>query len=436
MKKLHSQFSHCSGRKLAILARNAGIKDREFLKICEEFPLSCDICLTLKRAPPRPVVGFSLATTFNETVAIDLKDIQGHKILHLVDVATKYSVAAKIANKESLTTIKAILKYWIAYFGAPKNFLSDNGKEFDNQDFRDLCQNFNVNIMSTAAQSPWSNGVVECHNGILGEMVTKTMCDSKYPFEVVLCWAVSAKNTLSSVNGYSPNQLVFGKNPNMPSVLVNKPPALEGVSTSEYVANTLNLIHANKKAYIECESSDKLRRAFRHQIRPSLVQIYNNGDRVYFKRNESQVWMGPGTVIGWEAKQVLVKHGSSYVRVHPCRLMHCSANVEKTFTDDEVQGQVECMKHNGNNNSQTQQLAEVEDLSEEDLVEGLGQDDVPGSPISQDRNKEKPPGAEKQSLKVSDLPKPGQIIDYKMSNGEVLEDLRIISRAGKVTGAN
>ena len=250
------------------------------------------------------------------------------------------------------------------------------------------------------------------------------MCDSKYPFEVVLCWAVSAKNTLSSVNGYSPNQLVFGKNPNMPSVLVNKPPALEGVSTSEYVANTLNLIHANKKAYIECESSDKLRRAFRHQIRPSLVQIYNNGDRVYFKRNESQVWMGPGTVIGWEAKQVLVKHGSSYVRVHPCRLMHCSANVEKTFTDDEVQGQVECMKHNGNNNSQTQQLAEVEDLSEEDLVEGLGQDDVPGSPISQDRNKEKPPGAEKQSLKVSDLPKPGQIIDYKMSNGEVLEDLR------------
>ena len=92
-EKLHAQFSHCSGRKLSILAKNSGIVDQEFLKICEEFPASCDICLTLKRAEPRPIVGFSLATTFNETVALDLKDIQGYKILHLVDIATKYSVA-------------------------------------------------------------------------------------------------------------------------------------------------------------------------------------------------------------------------------------------------------------------------------------------------------------------------------------------------------
>ena len=216
VKKLHGQFSHCSGRKLSILAKNSGIVDQEFLKICEEFPASCDICLTLKRAEPRPIVGFSLATTFNETVALDLKDIQGYKILHLVDVATKYSVAVRICNKESTTIITAIFKYWMAYFGAPKNFLTDNGGEFDSEVFRDMCQNFNVDTRTTAAQSPWSNGVVERHNGILGEMVTKTMCEGKYPFEMVLGWAVSAKNTLSSIHGYSPNQLVFGKNPNLP----------------------------------------------------------------------------------------------------------------------------------------------------------------------------------------------------------------------------
>ena len=62
--------------------------------------------------------------------------------------------------------------------------------------------------------------------------------------------------------------------------MTDRPPALEGVSTSEVVANTLNLIHANRRAYIECESSDKLRRAMRHQIRPFISQKYNNGDRV------------------------------------------------------------------------------------------------------------------------------------------------------------
>ena len=434
-KKLHYQFSHCSGRKMSVLAKDSGITDREFLKICEEFPSNCDICLKLKRAEPRPVVGFSLATTFNETVALDLKDIRGHKILHLVDLATKYSVAVKIPNKESSTIITAVFKHWIAYFGAPGNFLTDNGREFDNQEFRDMCQNLNVVVMTTAAQSPWSNGVVERHNGILGEMVTKTMCDSKYPFETVLGWAVSAKNALGSVHGYSSNQLVFGRNPNLPSILVDRPPALEGVSTSQVVANNLNLIHANRKAYIECESSEKLRRALRHQIRPSLSQKYNNGDRVYYKRNESTMWMGPGTVIGWESKQVLVKHGGTYVRVHPCRLRHCSTAVEESMSDGSS------VEHAGDmteNKDQTGVLPETEDLSEEDIVEENNQEDVPVECHGHNaiQGQDMPATTAKRGLKISDLPKPGQIIQCETSDGNVLQGLKIISRAGKATGSN
>ena len=47
--KLLCQFSHPSGFKLASLARNAGVRDREFLKILEKFPSTCDICLTYKK---------------------------------------------------------------------------------------------------------------------------------------------------------------------------------------------------------------------------------------------------------------------------------------------------------------------------------------------------------------------------------------------------
>ena len=346
--------------------------------------------------------------------------------MHLVDVATKYSVAVKISNKESSTIITAVFKHWIAYFGAPGNFLTDNGREFDNQEFRDMCQNLNVFVMTTAAQSPWSNGVVERHNGILGEMVTKTMCDSKYPFETVLGWAVSAKNTLGSVHGYSPNQLVFGRNPNLPSILIDRPPALEGVSTSQVVANNLNLIHANRKAYIECESSEKLRRALRHQIRPSLAQKYSNGDRVYYKRNESTKWMGPGTVIGWESKQVLVKHGGTYVRVHPCRLRHCSTVAEEPLSDGSS------AEHAGDvidNRDQTGMLPETEDLSDEEII---AEENVQENIQSQDM----PATTAKRASKISDLPKPGQIIQCKTSDGNVLQGLKIISRAGKATGSN
>ena len=181
-----------------------------------------------------------------------------------------------------------------------------------------MAQNLNIVVCTTAAESSRSNGLNEQHNEILGEMVKKTLEDTHCSFEIALAWAISTKNTLHSVHRFSPNQLVFGRNPNLPSFLIDKLPALEGICTSEVVAS--NLMYAARKQFIMCESSEKLRRALRHQVRTSITQSYKNGD-VFYKRNLCDRWLGPGTVIGWEHKQVLVKDGGTYVRVHPCRLV-------------------------------------------------------------------------------------------------------------------
>ena len=58
----------------------------------------------------------------------------------------------------------------------------------------------------------------------------------KLDWEASLGWAISAKNSLQSVHGFSPFQLVFGRNPNLPNILEDKPPALEGTTSSEIVA--------------------------------------------------------------------------------------------------------------------------------------------------------------------------------------------------------
>ena len=44
--------------------------------------------------------------------------------------------------------------------------------------------------------------------------------------------------------------------------------------------------------------------------------MYDLGDCAYYRREDSGKWKGPGTVFGKENKQVLVKHGGSYGRVH------------------------------------------------------------------------------------------------------------------------
>ena len=93
-----------------------------------------------------------------------------------------------------------------------------------------MCDQLNIIVRTTAAESPWSNGIKERHNATLANMVLKLLADdsNNYPIEIILAGAVSAKNALHKNYGYSPNQLVFGMNPNYPAILHDKLPALEG----------------------------------------------------------------------------------------------------------------------------------------------------------------------------------------------------------------
>ena len=102
-------------------------------------------------------------------------------------------------------------------------------------------------------------------------MIEKTIEDTNCSFEVAFAWAISTKNTFNSVHDYSPNQLFFGRNPNLPSVLNDKLPVLEGVSANEVVAGNLNAMHATKKQFIACKSYEKVRHAHRHQVKTSIA---------------------------------------------------------------------------------------------------------------------------------------------------------------------
>ena len=57
-------------------------------------------------------------------------------------------------------------------------------------------------------------------------------------------------------NGFAPVQLVTGQLPNLPSVLVNKIPAMEEPQ-SEIVLKHLNAMQAARKAFVQVENSEE-----------------------------------------------------------------------------------------------------------------------------------------------------------------------------------
>ena len=334
--KLHLQFGHAPAHRIIELLKDAGKQDDKLSKQIQSVVQDCDTCKIYQKAKNRPVVSFNLAKDFNEVISMDLKFIESHGILHIIDNATKFSSAAVLKGKKKEEIVEKIFLHWIQVFGSPENFFSDNGGEFNNELMRELGELLNTRVLTTAAESPWSNGITERHNALLADMVEKVMEDTKCSLEVAVAWSVAAKNALKNVHGFSPNQLVFGRNPNIPTVFNSNPPALEGTTSSELIAEHLNAMHASRRAFIKAEASEKLRRALLKKTRMSTSYEYKTGDQVYYKRRNSRRWHGPGVVIGGINKQIFVKHGGTFLRVNPCHLQHVKTkhNLQKEKNEE------------------------------------------------------------------------------------------------------
>lgn len=67
--------------------------------------------------------------------------------------------------------------------GPPQKLFSDNRAEFNNDEVKDMIENFNIEVKTTAAYSTWTNGLLERHNQTLTEIIMKVRacngCDNK-----------------------------------------------------------------------------------------------------------------------------------------------------------------------------------------------------------------------------------------------------------------
>ena len=321
--KLHRQFAHPTSNKLIKLIESAGDKWKNNTELKNEIvnvTNNCNTCKIFKKPPPRPVVGLPMASKFLECIAIDLKFYKKNILLHMIDHATRLSASAVIPSKKPEVIIKKIFQIWISVYGVPEKFLSDNGGEFANENFINMCEAMNINFKLTGAESPWSNGLVERHNLILGDMLDRILEESTDNIEIAVAWAINAKNSLSNIHGFSPFQLAIGQNPKLPIANTNNAPALTHESTTKILEQNLSYLHKAREAFIQSENSERIRRALSHNIRTYSDHKYLTGDSVYFKRANEKRWRGPGKVLGQDGQQILIKYGANYIRAHPCRV--------------------------------------------------------------------------------------------------------------------
>ena len=241
------------------------------------------------KTPPRPVVAMPMASCFNQKMCMDLKKWEDKWILHMIDMFSRLTISVFIDRKTPSEVLQKLLQNWIgAGYGVMSAILVDNGGEFNSGEIWEASSMLNVEICTTAAESPFQNGLCERNHSVVDTMLLKLKEEyPNIPIDVLLSWACMAKNSLQMWNGFSSHQIVFGQNPNIPNVMTDNIVALDGKTSSEVFAEHLNALHAARRTFIECEADERVRRALRHKVRAS-EQVFNNGDRVYYKREAQE----------------------------------------------------------------------------------------------------------------------------------------------------
>ncbi len=337
IKKLHLQFGHASGERIWKLTEDAGwvnglaeerkieLKNKVLKQLAE-----CEICVRYKKNPPKPVVGLTWGTKFNEAISLDLGEFEGKRFMVMVDMVTKYCQAKWVKDKTPESIMNGLMDGWLRIFGPPAKILTDNGGEFQNEKVRIMYERWNIKMLTTPAESPWSNGLCERTVGLIKEGIRKMTEEENVKKEMALGWVVFAKNCLSSKGGFSPNQLVFGRNPVIPNLVDEEGMSvvsMERGQEEEIVKENLEAMQKAREVTIKNESCMKIRTAMRKNVREHRIEEVMINDEVYYKREEEKQWRGPAKVIGVDGKIVIVKHGDSIrqiARVHITRIQRAT----------------------------------------------------------------------------------------------------------------
>ena len=154
---------------------------------------------------------------------------RGHcYILTMIDCFTRYAVAVPLINQSAEVLIAAIIGNYITVYGTPRRILTDQGRNFESEEFAKFCNLFRIFKIRTTAYRPQSNGICERFNQTLKNSLVKILSKAQQDsWDLYLNFAVFSYNlSVHSSTGYTPFFLTFGAEARLPPDIVFGSPAL------------------------------------------------------------------------------------------------------------------------------------------------------------------------------------------------------------------
>ncbi|OLQ09519.1 Copia protein [Symbiodinium microadriaticum] len=237
---------------------------------------------------------------------------------------------------------KAYRKGWTRWAGVPLKLFSDGGTEFD-KEFQNALDVQGTYAEKAAAEAPWQNGLCERNQqtwkSIFEKAFEECVPTNKQEVNQLIDQVNNSKNGVMKRHGYAPCQHVFGCSPRLPDSILNGDACV--VSNSAYLHGDHDVVRAQairlaaRRALVEADNEDKVRRAIEHRTRKERGP-FSVGDLVYYYRKlvgAKGVWKGPGRIIGMleNRSRIWVCHGNKVLRCCPEQLRGLSEDQEAAF---------------------------------------------------------------------------------------------------------
>ena len=235
---------------------------------------------------------------------------QGNKhLLVIMDHFTKWCEAFPTKDQRASTVADILVTRVFSRFGPPTIIHSDQGRNFESNLMHEICQLMGVHKSRTTAYHPQCDGLVERQNRTLQEILSSFVSQHKDDWDNWVSLAVYAYNTsCHESTGFSPYELVFGRDPRTPLALDLDIPLKNPSSQSDYSRSVRSAVHNIKVAAQNKLAASRFKQASSYDSNCRNWAPIPSGSSVWLRRPKT--WKFGGKWVG--PYEVLSRNGVTY----------------------------------------------------------------------------------------------------------------------------